>query len=556
MLNRTRFSIGYARRCVVALGLVAAAAVSGCKNNKPGPITGLGPFAIRIDEIILSPRSPAPGDTVSCSAVIVATDGDGNPVTNAGDFPTLDWSANGGQFLEANKLTVRWIAPATSSLYQVECAAANAVNSTKRNIDVFVNNPVELIASDAGEIHLAPNGTDFAYIHSADISGAAIDVWQYVGGVASDPVMHTSISPTGFGLTISPDLSHAAYSEVTPPGFQKPSPSVDLWMEDLGAGTATRITTDTAQPGAPRRDAFLFPSFSPDGNLLAYQGLRFGLATGDADTFDVYVYNVASGQTVVATGTHGVLRQRNNFWPSFSSDGSWLVFVSDRASSERWELYGLPVTGDVVTTDSASTTPLTNSGGLIASGTSTAFTPPTIRWNNQATNPVAAVLGSGDGLLRLLATNAGGAVVVPVSGFAATAHPREFFWSPDGTKMAVSTSSEIYLVDLSGQATSVLTAKTGDAMQDISWSPDGNWILYRVLRGPASWFELLDVGAGVLTRPVAVTAVGAAGKAASYSRTMVMAAPINAAKQAFTLQFQAGQDTPRVVRVDLSGIIP
>ena len=69
---------------------------------------------------------------------------------------------------------------------------------------------------------------------------------------------------------------------------------------------------------------------------------------GEEDTFDVYIHNLGSGTTVNATGTHGEFRQ--NFVPTFSSDGAWVTFISNRDGPGQWELYGLPMAGDVVAT--------------------------------------------------------------------------------------------------------------------------------------------------------------------------------------------------------------
>ncbi len=176
MLNRKRVLKRGAAAYVAALVLLAAAAFSGCGKDKPGDQTGLGAFAIRVSELIVSPRSPLPGDTVTCAAIIIATDGDGNPVTNPGDFPSLQWRADGGQFLDNNKLTVRWVAPDTSALFLITCEATNAVNKAQRDADVFVSTPVVVVPSGAGEIRMLANGTDFFYAHSDDPT-TSFDVW-------------------------------------------------------------------------------------------------------------------------------------------------------------------------------------------------------------------------------------------------------------------------------------------------------------------------------------------------------------------------------------------
>ncbi len=546
---------GIVRAGFAVLALVLVAGVAGCGDSGGDGGTGVEKHPVRVTELIVNPRAPQPGDTVTVTAVVAATDASGNPVVDPSEFPVVSWSADGGQFLENGRNTVRWVAPTTSAVYNIACTASNSLSSDRADVDVFVTAPVELVPVDAGMIYLTSTPGDFFFVASADPANGW-ELRKYVGGVVSDAVPGPD-ARDGFELVVAPDLAHAAYVKITPVGFQKPAPSLDVWLDDLVAQTTQQITFDQQQGGSTRRQLYDLPSFSPDGTKLTFTAIRPNAVSGAGDSVDVGVYDIATGTTTYPTETHGPGGDRFNAMSSFSPDGNWLVFVSDRTGLAQWELYALPVVGGVVATDSASTVRLTNTGGRIGQG---AFNFPNLfpdlpelAWNGNAGAPLAAVLTPG-GDLYLVDPSLPSQTLV--SGFESGDRVRQFKWSPDGATLAVTTFGKLYLVTASGQATRVLDVPTGDAIRDMSWSPDGNWIVYRRTRGGLAWFELYDVSAGVLTRPVSITAVAAAGKVSTYAAQMDMSAPFDANRRVYVIEFVSGQDTPRIVQIDLSGVVP
>jgi TolB protein len=181
----------------------------------------------------------------------------------------------------------------------------------------------------------------------------------------------------------------------------------DLWVTDAN-GARVLATGGT----------FSQPSWAPDGGSLAYvyKGNNFA---------DIFVTDdQGQSQTRLTTSQSTVLDNNDwNFRPTWSPDGKFIVFVSDRTS---------------------------------------AF--PTLTLMNAAD-------GSGR---RVLATP--GLQEEAVDAVS---------WSPDGSQLAVTLFNEpgptqIALVPLGGvprQTGRILTSQPGGAL-DPAWSPDGAWVAY------------------------------------------------------------------------------
>ena len=116
--------------------------------------------------------------------------------------------------------------------------------------------------------------------------------------------------------------------------------------------------------------------------------------------------------------------------------------------------------------------------------------------------------------------------------------------------------SKIATVTPAGVATERLTAPQGDSVRDIAFSPDGNWLLYRVTRGGGSWFNVLDIGAGQLTESVAVTATDPVGNAGAYRNVMSLRPAWTSAGLMIYLSFgDNASGTPGIYTRDLSGLL-
>jgi hypothetical protein len=99
-----------------------------------------------------------------------------------------------------------------------------------------------------------------------------------------------------------------------------------------------------------------------------------------------------------------------------------------------------------------------------------------------------------------------------------------------------------------------VTALAGDAIRDMAFSPDEKWIVYRITRGGGSWFEVADIGAGVLDEPVPVTPTDPAGLANNYRAFMSLRPSWTSNNFLIYPSFGAGS-TPGIFSRDLSGLL-
>ncbi|HEU4364034.1 MAG TPA: hypothetical protein VFT13_01080 [Candidatus Krumholzibacteria bacterium] len=533
--------------CLAAL----VATVAACDDDKTDDTVSTPSTPLRVQEIIVSPKAAAPEDTVALTADIRSSS------ANVGDIPSTKWTADGGTFVEDNKMTVRWVAPATGGFYTVSVKATNAAGSVTAQAEVFVGATALLVTSEAGAVRMKANGADFYYRRSPD-ADLGVEVFSYAGGVASDAV--APVRPTGFELVYSPDASFEVHAtSVNAPeslgvATANPRPR-QIYVGDLTLGTMQRISQDLAAFDSTRRNQFAYPSVSPDGQLVAYQGTVTNPGTSSLDSVDVFVYRFAGPTRIRATFTHS---NHKNFFPAFSTDQNWLTFISDRGGSTQWEIYGMPVSGTTVDTAPGSVVRLTDTGGTITAtrpGAVPAF--PLSSWN-----PVASTLAivSGDNTLYLMSTNAGGASLDEVMGIPISI--QELVWAPSGNQLAVVATgkdseeqSVMQIYSVTGGAVALeYQAIPGDLVRDVAFSPNEEWMVFRVTRSGSAWLEMMDTAGGALASSVPVTASSPAGDASSYRPLMSLSPAWGVGNILYFPDFTGGP-TPGIRSVDVSGAV-
>jgi Tol biopolymer transport system component len=523
-------------------------ALSGCGDDDPTEAGGrIGP--LEVTGIILSPKSPAPGDTVQLTAIVVSD-------TVNLEFPTYAWSSTGGIFLESDQLSVRWIAPLSSAIYEISITARNSAGSSSLSSAVFVGTAEQIIADEAGEMHVNSSGDQIVFLTSGLdptdplFRGFLVNRYMVGGGVTQVTTQYP-----GVNYVFTEDLNMAAHTIVTRLGGTVIENPIDVILDDLVTSSQTQITSDDMSPADVRHTQHTYPSFSPDNNLITFQVFRPFPVSGNVDTFDVAVYDRSSGQEINVTGTHG--RRRRNFHPSFSSDGNWLVFISNRTGQLEWELYGLPVSGGTVATDSAAVVRLTDTGGTISSD----LIPkrPLKAWNPNSSYPTIAIKDA-NSFLRVINVNSGSDVTVTLP-----AEAYVFEWSPDGEKLAISTRTDLYLLDhtggVPGTVDLIVESEPSDAISGIAWSDDSEYLSFIVTRSGKMWYEVFDVGGMTgLNLSVIVTPSVSQGLFGSYSsimntRPQLAPKPLpDTGKLLYFLLFD--KDTPRILNLDLSGALP
>ena len=539
----------------IVLGM--ALTMAACSDDKTSDITdGDASQPIAIQNIIASPKSASPGDTLMLSVIVVSDS------PNVGDIPTVAWTASGGAFLENNQATVRWVAP-VGGVYSVTARATNSINSVSSTADVFVGGVASVVASQAGAIRVLPNGTDIYYSRTLNNLALGVEVFSVMAGAVGDAVEIPAAldGVTNDFLAYAPDLSfevHAADS-VVPGSDTNP---VHLYLGDFATKSFRRISSGA--PAADRYPGFADPDVSSDSRYIAYGGmLPTPLAIG-ADTFDVFVYDRATPSRQNVTRTHS---NHRNAFPTWSTDHRWLTFVSDRSARGQWDLYGMPITGGVINTAQASLVRLSNTGGLLVAGSigTVGFRKPQMAWN--PVTPTLAIVAS-DGFLYLIITTPGGATQVSAGG----PSPDNLAWSPDGSMLAFQATvivdtptgqvatSGVVTVSSNGSNSQVRVARAGDTFADIAWSPNGQWLVYRATRGSSAWFEAFDLDGSTVSVPIPITpsdpAASALNSLGGYRGFMSMRPAWGSQNILFYTTFGTGAATVGIRSVDVSGLTP
>ena len=233
-------------------------------------------------------------------------------------------------------------------------------------------------------------------------------------------------------------------------------------------GVPMRTSPLTSLPGQER-----YPSFSPDGNQIA-----FAWDGGNGDNQDIYITVVGAGVPLRLT-THPAADQK----PVWSSDGRHIAFV--RSSKEGSGIFVIPALGG----------PERKIGSLIpdhewAAGPSWSPDGRLLALSErQAQAPRSIFLVSIESLEKRKLTS-------PPMGSVGDCAPAI---SPDGRTVAfnrVSTAGGIYLVPVAGGEPTRLTRELGPFCERLAWTANGRELVFSAYGGaPESSSSLWRVSA-------------------------------------------------------------
>jgi hypothetical protein len=501
----------------------------GCSEDKPAEPDGGGSGAITIDEIIFNPKSPALGDTMLATAVVT-----GNAVP--GDFVTYQWTASSGELLDTDKSVVRWVAPTTSEAVQIDVTAKNSASSASGSYQVFVNDIQTYVPSRGGELHLSATGDSLISQYSPqppesdNFIGFGIRVHQ---GPTANESFVLFANQGGSNIRFSHNYDRAAFNLAGNLGL------LQMNIIDVVSGVRTALPFTPYGPRGPQyKEADFLPGNS---DLMTYQVWWPDQdkipQIGGVDTFQVVVYDVPAGKEkrVVTLG--------NNFFPTFSPDGRWLLFASDRTT--RFEYHAVAVNGTDVAVDSIDgSTQLTDSSGRMG--------PEKLIRAWSPTAPVLAVVDR-TGTTWLIAADGSSAKSVAASG-----NVRDFAWAPNGNFLVMAAANRVYRVGTGGRSTLIYAAPNGDRITRLAISWDQNFLLYLDTRLTRNWYELIDLsGVTGITGPLRVTPGAAPGVAGQYQNLMSLSPVwIPGQTRAYMLSFDGGVNTPRINSMDFSNLLP
>lgn len=134
-------------------------------------------------------------------------------------------------------------------------------------------------------------------------------------GVGGRNVSQESFALEGadFDPEVSPDGSFIVFAST------QHSPASDLYIKTVGSRVVTQLTS------SPGNEAM--PEISPDGKRIAFASNRSG-------SWDIFVMPITGGKAVQITTSSS-----HELHPSWSSDGSELVFCRLGEMSGRWEIW-------------------------------------------------------------------------------------------------------------------------------------------------------------------------------------------------------------------------
>ena len=521
----------YSAWMLAALMLMALAACG--EDKQPEEIVQGDTGPIEVTSVINEPKVGAPGDTLLFTAVVQAHS------QNVNDFPVYEWTADGGTFVETDKQTVHWVAPANSGIFTIVAKVTNDVNSSTNQAVVFTSSGTTLVEDFAGQVDLIGTGPDFHFFFTPN-PDIGVQVYKYVGGVESDAVEpgHSF----GYHLQYSSDGTFVVHAEDSLANNNFTTKPRHIYVGDFASGTARHIDLDTSVTLV--RDVFDYPAISPDDRLVAYQGKLQATDGFSPDLYNVYVYDlVANTRRNISAG----YQYPRTFFPTFSTDGNWLVYVLDPDRTNTYELYGSPITAHVVDENPANAVRMTSTGGIVT-GPLGGFAKPLMAWN-----PVSSVLAIviSDGLY-FLETTATGSTFSKID----TPRPVELLWSADGSTLYASSGSVISAITTSGATSVLVEAAPGDNVRDMAYSPDGSWLAYRVGRGGGNWISVLDLGNGKLDVPVPVTPTTPNGDISGYRGAMSMKPAWTSANMLiYPAWGLSANNTPSLLSRDLIGLV-
>jgi Tol biopolymer transport system component/serine/threonine protein kinase len=373
--------------------------------------------------------TPPPTETnvVANTAIVLPSDTQGIPPTNAPEPPTPDVNATGTQQAMMTQTQAALDANAIAATDAAETAQAASVTALQQAFN---------LTGTANAI-----GTETANAINTAQSDVDGDGLRYAKEIelGTDP---TKADTDGDGLR--DDLDPKPLEPQPPAGRIAFSSARDgdreIYVMNTDGSGPIRLTL---RAGDDNR-----PSWSPNGTRIAFDTVRDG-------NWEIYVMNAdGSGQTNL---TH---TPSNEFSPKWSPDGARIAFTSNRDGN--FEIYTMNANGSGLT-QLTSNIDTDTCPAWSPSGTKIAFIS-----DRNSTRGLYVMNVDGSGQVNL--TNN-----LSIDDGCPS-------WSPDGTRIAYGSNrdgnDEIYMMNADGSAVTRLTANPGRDWGPASWSRDGKWLAF------------------------------------------------------------------------------
>jgi Tol biopolymer transport system component len=326
---------------------------------------------------------------------------------------------------------------------------AFARESSAGNQDIYLqrvggSNPIDLTADspqDDTQPSFSPDGTQIAFHSERDGGGV------FLMGATGESVRR--LTDVGYEPSWSPDGREVAFATQGVRDPRNRSANAQIWLVDVSTGQKRLL---------PVEGDAVQPSWSPHGLRIAYWGVS---ATGSQRV--IWTVPARGGKAVPVTRDTSI-----NWSPTWSPDGHYLYFSSDRSGSMNlWRVRIDEATGEVQGDAEPITTPAPWSSAL--------------RFSRDGRRALYGTQYKKANLERAGLDPAGLTVTQPLQPI--TRGSREVITcrvSPDGRRIVLSSKSpqeDLFVVGADGSG---LRQLTNDVFKDRNpvWSSDGSRILF------------------------------------------------------------------------------
>ena len=148
---------------------------------------------------------------------------------------------------------------------------------------------------------------------------------------------------SSYGPSISSDGRFVAFQSVASNLVSGDTNGVlDIFVHDRTTGATTRVSVDTS--GTQGNGDSFNPSISPNGYYVAFDSAASNLMSGDTNgVLDIFVHDLMMGATArVSVDSSGTQGNNISDWPSISSDGGYVAFMSIASNLVSGDTNGVP----------------------------------------------------------------------------------------------------------------------------------------------------------------------------------------------------------------------
>ena len=354
----------------------------------------------------------------------------------------------------------------------------------------------DLDYGDRVVVQTAPDSVLSAIAKASDSTGASTGLdYTVFHSLGALYVVQASMTPRGLHValhdvakaqvknvnefSLSPDLASRPWRL----GVHGVSDQIEQWMTQVRGIASTRIafTRDHAvhivdSDGAdditiPMAGEGISPAWSPDAQRIAY-------ATYGVDS-RIVVYDLHAAQS----RTFGKQRNTNNSAPTFSPDGSTIVYVLTGENGS--DLFSMPATADG--------TPHRLSSGKGTDNSMPSFSPDG--------RHIAFVSGrAGAPEIYIMDADGTNPDLFTTYDFSTKNYRSNPSWSPDGLQIAYQSrvpegapgaDFQLFTMSLRDRTPRQLTSDGRN--EHASWAPDGRHLIFQSTRGGSSQLWVLDV---------------------------------------------------------------